>query len=177
MFSSVIAVLLLLCRKRRLNDRRTGDNIQMEHEWTRNPHSNVSFNNTAFREDPTYDTINAATGSTTEANLKQARQENVLEFRIPEEKGNSLASKLLLDDKNTGWSNPRYVVASPAFKRPEEQHAAVQEKGTSYEVLRPNSMSSEVSNPLRGDNDEYLRPMETQTHIYMDINVEKEPQA
>lgn len=177
MFSTVIAFLLLLCRKRRPNDRRTGDNIQREQECTNNAHSNVSFNNPVFREDPIYDTIYAATETTTEANLKQAKQEGLLELRIPDGKGNSLASEFPLDDRNTGWSNPTYAVSSLACKRLEEQYAAVQEKGTSYEVLRPNSISSEVANPLHGDNYEYPRPMEAQTHIYMDIKVKKEPQA
>ena len=177
MFSTVIAFLLLFCRKRRPNDRRTGGNIQLEQEWTNNAHSNVSFNNPVFREDPTYDTIYAATGSTTEATLKQAKQEGLLELRIPDEKRNSLASKLPLDDRNTGWSNPTYAVSSLTGKRLEEQYAPVQEKGTSYEVLRPNSMSSEMANLLHGDNYEHLRPMGAQTHIYMDINVKKEPQA
>ena len=193
-FLAFIAFLILLCRKRRPNDRRTADNIQLEQEWTNNASSTVSFHNPGFREDVIYDTISAVTGRAIEANLKQAKQEGFLELRIPDEEGNRVASKLPLDDRNTtyeplsvaGRSNPTYALASRASEDLPEQYATLQEKGTSYEALSSNTVFNGVTNPLHDDHEEYLKPIEAQTKVpgdkadddyYMDLKLKKESQA
>lgn len=194
LFFTFITFLILLCRKRRPNDRGTGDNIQLEPEWTNNASSTVSFDNPGFREDVIYDTISAVTGRAIEANLKQAKQEGFLELRIPAEEGNRVASKLPLDDRNTtyeplsvaGRSNPTYALASRAGEDLPEQYATLQEKGTSYEALRPNTVSNGESIPLHDDHEEYLKPIEAQTKVpgdnadddhYMNLNLKEESQA
>ena len=189
----IIAFLILFCRKRRPNDRRTGDNIQLEQEWTNNACSTVSFDNPGFREDVIYDTISPVTGRAVEANLKQAKQEGLLELRIPDEKGNSLASSLPLDDRSAyeplsvaGRSNPTYAMASRTGEDLPEQYAALQKKGTSYEALSPNTVFNGGANPLHDDHEEYLKPIEAQTMVpgdnadddhYMDLNLKEESQA
>ena len=189
LFSTAIAFLLFLCRKQRPKGGRTGDNIQLEEEWTNNACSSVSFDNPGFREDVIYDTISHVTGSAIAANLKEAKQEGFLELRIP-------ASELPLDDRNTayesiseaGRSNPTYALAyAPRVGEDHpQQYAALQEKGASYEALRPNTMSSGVTDPLHDDHEEYLKPIEAQTNVpldnadddlYIDVNPKEESQA
>ena len=141
-----------------------------------------------------YDTISAVTGRAVEANLKQAKPEGLLELRIPDEKGNSLASNLPLDDRSAtyeplsvaGRSNPTYAMASLPGEDLPEQYAALQKKGTSYEALSPNTVFNGVANPLHDDHEEYLKPIEAQSMVpgddadddhYLDLNRKEESQA
>ena len=109
----------------------------MEQEWTTNANSKISFHNTGFGENVIYDTISTVTGSTISANLKQAKQEGLLELHIPDAKGNRLASELPLDNRNTTYESnieADMTLASRVGEDVPEQYAALQGKRMSYEA-------------------------------------------
>ena len=166
--------------KRRLNDRRAGDSIQLENNWASNSYPNIAFDNPGFNQDAVYDSISPATGSTIQANLKQEKEGDKDELHFPDDKAvNNLACKVADDShegitayeslEQGGRSNPTYGIAYPGYNEtedPPEQYAALQGPETSYVSL---STTGGVANPLHEDK-EYMTPLEAQSKVPRDAS-------
>ena len=160
-----IVSFLVLYRSRKSSDGRTGDSIQLENDWSKT-YSNLEFDNPGFVEEPIYESISSATGSSIQSTLREANT-GLQELRFQADTRNAVTSKTQEEERNIRVDFvKRTAVFNPTYDQPYPGGSIVE--GYGYQNV-PLNKQGESCNTVQGIISQRLRETENgKDHLVQD---------